>query len=154
MTHKTQFLLGASLAVAALVAGAVYYHRSSAPDPEAQKRAVLQLFETSNCAQCHVFNQAGAFGVNMLGMSMGKGFEGCGPMLDVIKETLTTRESDWTAKHRTARSNFETFGCDSCHRLEGTRIELTSIGRQTGDILHKGCMDMCCPKPTPAQGGD
>jgi hypothetical protein len=145
ITRKAKLALAGTLVSAILIA-AFLYLKSPAADPEAQKQVVLKLFETGNCAECHGFTQAGAFGVNRQGAALGRGFEGCGPMLDVIKETLARNESEWTQKHKTARMNFGRFGCDSCHQLGAKSVELTSIGRAAGDILHRGCVDMCCPK--------
>lgn len=114
------------------------------------EQAVISLYENEGCADCHGFTSAGFFGLNRRGQVLAEGFEGCAAMLDRLKETLMAPEAEWTEQHRTVRSEFELFGCTTCHQIHDTTLEMTKIGAQAGGILHGFCVDMCCPPETMA----
>lgn len=111
-------------------------------DPRTVTKAI---FENRGCAQCHGFTQKGAFGLNRQGQILAEGFEGCEIMLATVKQTLSIPEAVWTGRQRTDRSNFVSFGCSVCHQVADQNVALTELGAQAGDLLHKGCLDMCCP---------
>ncbi len=111
----------------------------------ASEQAVMWMFENQGCADCHGFNTAGLFGLNRQGQVLAQGFEGCAAMLDRVKETLVMSEADWTETQRTVRSDFELFGCTTCHQIGERTLAITEIGAQAGSILHGFCTDLCCP---------
>jgi hypothetical protein len=103
------------------------------------------ILDTQGCADCHGFTQTGAFGVNRKGQDLMEDFSGCPAMMEAVEETFEIPEAQWEERHKKVRQDFILFGCGTCHQIGQKSVTLTKIGAQAGDLLHKGCLDMCCP---------
>ena len=109
------------------------------------------IIDNQGCADCHGFTQTGAFGVNRKGQDLMGDFSGCPAMMEAVEETFAIPEAQWEERHKQVRQDFALFGCGTCHQIGQKSVTLTKIGMQAGDLLHKGCLDMCCPGSGPGQ---
>ncbi|MBI3940205.1 MAG: hypothetical protein HY315_05180 [Acidobacteria bacterium] len=111
------------------------------------------IFDNQGCADCHGFTQMGAFGLNSKGQDLMEGFEGCPAMMEEVQQTLTIPDAQWTERHKKIRGDFVSFGCGACHRIGTTSVGVTKMGELATDLLHKGCLSMCCPPQNTSPAG-
>ena len=128
---------------------AVRYHRGGgnlfSRPPKDERTVSKEILERQGCGDCHSVTQLGKFGLNVKGQALAHGFEGCERMMERVVQSLRIPEAEWGLAHNRARSEFVLFGCQVCHAIGSQSVGLTETGKQAGNLLHKGCLDMCCP---------
>lgn len=142
--------LAAVTAGVTLVLAAQLYLGQDGPAPDAEgllaydaadrspQEIARWIVDTYNCRTCHTLSAPGGFGLTDRGQELARDSEGCSDMLQTVWETLSIPESRWTAKQTRVRSNFSRFGCETCHRVGESSVELTEVGARAA-ALHMSC---------------
>jgi hypothetical protein len=99
------------------------------------------VFAHHGCYSCHTLGSDGKFGLTERGKQVGKGFEGCIPLLTSMIGIAQLSPLDRTPEERHKVARFREFGCTTCHMLTPGRIGLTTYGSKLKS-LHITCPDV------------
>lgn len=99
------------------------------------------VFAHHGCYSCHTLGSKGKFGLTERGKQVGKGFEGCIPLLTSMIGIAQLSPLDRSPEEKQKVATFREFGCTTCHKLTPGRIGLTTYGSKLKS-LHITCPDV------------